>query len=749
MHGTHSNAATSRQADDLFGDVVGTRLRAPPTPAPRRGLAAAPTACLAFAECARLGYGPRLVPIIPPDAPISERSSLFKRVGTKQDGRGKTPGVRGRDGKWSGFDWLPYEATADDLVRWEAMGAGVGIKTGDGLVLIDADTLNEAHAAIIAEAVEKHFGQLPMRIGRAPKVGYVLRTTEPVRYQRIEFGSADEKGRLPDRVEILSDGRQFVAQGVHPKTSQPYFWPRPLPSFEKLPRASAAQVTAFLEDLRGLLSAAKPIVTEGSTTAINQEALKGRVDVVRKAVAAIPNTSASFPTRESYRDFGYAIKAALPDAEATAFELFSDWCARWEDGENDPEIVAADWRRMKPPFRRGAGWLYELAEQHAPAQFSRAEQWFESPSENDNLFPDGKASANSRTLDIITLQDAAGGALDHQNRPLVKGLLDQGTLSVLYGDSNTGKTFVATDMAHAIASGRPWGGLKTSKCAVLYVAAEGGNGVRKRSLALTSRYPTESAVARFYLRLSNINLLRADQDLEPLIRTVRQLGEPVGLIVIDTLSRAMAGGDENASTDMGVIVKNFDRIREATGAHVMVVHHTGKDKAKGARGHSILRAALDTEIEVADGKITVTKQRDIDKAFGVAFTLRPVVVGVDQEGDTVTSCTIDLADMSTAVSVNPDQRDEALRLISENDWLADVRARDSWAGVPIAQAYGLDLEDAADKAEAMRIQKQLLRDGFIRYEIKNNERRKPKRFVRVVRAPVAHMASKNMSGVFA
>jgi RecA-family ATPase len=67
--------------------------------------------------------------------------------------------------------------------------------------------------------------------------------------------------------------------------------------------------------------------------------------------------------------------------------------------------------------------------------------------------------------------------------------------------------------------------------------------------------------------------------------------------------------------DMTSFVRNMDTLRQTTGAHLMVVHHTGKDAARGARGHNSLRAATDTEIEVQideDGtrSAMVTKQRD-------------------------------------------------------------------------------------------------------------------------------------------
>ena len=116
------------------------------------------------------------------------------------------------------------------------------------------------------------------------------------------------------------------------------------------------------------------------------------------------------------------------------------------------------------------------------------------------------------------------------------------------------------------------------------------------------------------------------------------------MIVVDTLSRAMAGGDENGPTDMTAFIANLDALRNATGAHIMIVHHSGKDTAKGARGHSSLRAATDTEVELeVDGKIrtaTATKQRDLEPQEPIVFQLKVHELGRDEDGDAVTTCTI-------------------------------------------------------------------------------------------------------------
>ena len=130
------------------------------------------------------------------------------------------------------------------------------------------------------------------------------------------------------------------------------------------------------------------------------------------------------------------------------------------------------------------------------------------------------------------------------------------------------------------------------------------------------------------------------------IRSIeRERGDPVLLCVVDTLSRAFGSGNENASEDMGALVRNSDLIRHETGANVLWVHHCGKDVAKGARGHSLLRAATDTEIEVTnrDGFVVakITKQRDGHAGDELAAKLIAVEVGVSKWGTPTTACIVE------------------------------------------------------------------------------------------------------------
>jgi len=237
---------------------------------------------------------------------------------------------------------------------------------------------------------------------------------------------------------------------------------------------------------------------------------------------------------------------------------------------------------------------------------------------------------------------------------LVKGVLGAQAMSVVYGPSNSGKTFFALDLAYHIAIGAQWRGHRVKQGCVLYLAAEGGRGVANRVAALKMQHGVCNVPLA--LRRAGLDLLHDKADLQHVYDLAKEvtarMPEAPLIIVIDTLSRIMAGGDENSAADMTALIRNVDAIREATGAHIMLVHHTGKDTARGARGHSSLRAATDTEIEVGqvgeEGSESraamVTKQRDYQGGETFAFSLKTVPLGFDQDGDEVTSCVVEEGD---------------------------------------------------------------------------------------------------------
>lgn len=247
----------------------------------------------------------------------------------------------------------------------------------------------------------------------------------------------------------------------------------------------------------------------------------------------------------------------------------------------------------------------------------------------------------------IQRADTIRGVAEAQD--FVEGLLTEGGASVLYGPSNCGKSFFALDLAATVATGRDFRDeLEVEKGAVVYVALEGSHGTRNRIEALRqeNKLPDD---APLFLCFDNVSLLEPGhgaQLAEAVKNAASQAGIPCRLIILDTLARAMAGGDENGGRDMTRAVETIDLVRAATGAHVMLIHHCGKDEARGARGHSSLRAAVDTEIEVSRPEgdtvstVRITKQRDMQPGGPYPFSLVAVNLGTCRRGKPITSCRV-------------------------------------------------------------------------------------------------------------
>ena len=233
-------------------------------------------------------------------------------------------------------------------------------------------------------------------------------------------------------------------------------------------------------------------------------------------------------------------------------------------------------------------------------------------------------------------------------KEIVEGVLTSGGMSVMYGESNSGKSYLAIHLGICLSLGFPWLGRQVHRGAVAYVAGEGAASVKRRLVA--HRKKTGHKLDAFGLIPTALNLLDPATDIDSLIMLIRdkqsEIGQKIELVIVDTVARAMQGADENSGKDMSCLVRAADRIRETTQAHVLFIHHSGKDTAKGARGHSSLRAALDTEIEVKVEKgvhtATVTKQRDLNtNALRLAAKFVAVELGKNQWGKPITACVVE------------------------------------------------------------------------------------------------------------
>lgn len=234
------------------------------------------------------------------------------------------------------------------------------------------------------------------------------------------------------------------------------------------------------------------------------------------------------------------------------------------------------------------------------------------------------------------------------DRPyIIKHLLNTASFAVLFGQSGAGKSNIAVSLAVAVSLGKPFFGHLTTRGAVLYLAGEGANGLTDRFWATCHEngLPTDIpvAVVRQAVVLDTEGIPDPKRVIETVFALESKTDEKCRLIVIDTLARSMAG-DENSSQDMGRFVRSCEQIGSATGATILVIHHSGKDPTKGARGSSVLRGAVDTELLVEGlgnpRRFSATKQRDLPLSVAWQFELKSVVLGTDRDNETVTASVV-------------------------------------------------------------------------------------------------------------
>ena len=246
---------------------------------------------------------------------------------------------------------------------------------------------------------------------------------------------------------------------------------------------------------------------------------------------------------------------------------------------------------------------------------------------------------------------------------LVRGLFGEGKTAVCYGLPKSGKSFFVTYLAMHIAFGWSFFGRSVLRGGVLYVAAEGAAGLKNRIVGARIKHQISSsddASVPFAIIPAAINLGPNGEDVPRVIAAAAEVeritGQPVRVIVLDTLARVMPGADENSASDMGVTVDRVERIKIETGATIIIVHHAGKAQGAGPRGSSALYGAVDTVIQVTKQKdgdriATVEAQRDGVEGDCLVFRLEPVVIGTDDDGqDIMTAVVVPVDDPAAGVS---------------------------------------------------------------------------------------------------
>jgi hypothetical protein len=227
---------------------------------------------------------------------------------------------------------------------------------------------------------------------------------------------------------------------------------------------------------------------------------------------------------------------------------------------------------------------------------------------------------------------------------LVRELVPKRRVVVVYGPPGCGKSFFVEALAMAVARGEPFFGRATKQGVVVYVMLEGA--ARPRVAAYLKAHGLKPEDIRLcVIERTGLDLQDENQVLEfrEKLAAITQNVGPIELVVLDTFARVI-GGSENDSETMAAAIRVCEALAQE--CSVVIVHHTGKDAARGARGHSSLKGAVDTEIEVeelANGEraATVTKSRDGEAGQRFGFRLAVHEVGRDEDGEVVTSCSVE------------------------------------------------------------------------------------------------------------
>lgn len=436
--------------------------------------------------------------------------------------------------------------------------------------------------------------------------------------------------------------QDVIPPSIHPKTKKPYQWKYGDPltgDWRSLPQLPDA-VRAMWLKLSGPQERVTPAEKVPAGTSSNP-ALRAECE----QILAEHSPDCDYDT---WVKLGMMLEHELG---AEGYDLWNQWSAgsdkypgeagidsHWNSFGNSPNPVTIG------TFRK--------------ARVAQKEMFDDITDEELNDDPFAQAAAEKiAAMKLWTLKDI-------QERPwptwIIRDLLPKAELSMVFGPSGSGKSFLVLDMALAVARGVPWVDHDVRQGGVLWLAAEAFGSMKPRSKAYAQAndLTLEDLGALPFYVVEQFNLA-SEETVATLIEAVKETS--LQLVVVDTLAAASGGVNENSGEDMGAILDACRRIHYATGASVLLIHHSGKNTELGARGWSGIKAAVQAELRVdynpEDGKrsITATKQRDGMDGLAYGFTLVDQMVGMDDRELPINSASVKvLGKLEHAPSVEGD-----------------------------------------------------------------------------------------------
>jgi hypothetical protein len=296
-----------------------------------------------------------------------------------------------------------------------------------------------------------------------------------------------------------------------------------------------------------------------------------------------------------------------------------------------------------------------------------------------------------------------------QRRYLVKNLIPRVGLTVVWGPPKCGKSFWAFDIMMHVALGWKYRDRRVHPGPTVYCAFEGQTGIEARAEAFRQRFLAETAdKVAFYLQPMTLDLVRDHSALIAAIKDHLGDNKPVA-VTLDTLNRSIRGS-ESSDEDMTAYVNAADAIRAAFDCAVIIVHHCGIEGNR-PRGHTSLTGAVEAQLAVRRDTannviVTVEHMKDGPEGDVIISQLERVSVGLDDDGDEISSCVVipvdgPIKDTSDRKKLSPPQ-------VLATRALADLVAE---TGTAVPASWGLPAGILAVPVDAWR--KTLLSRGIL------------------------------------
>lgn len=514
-----------------------------------------------------------------------------------------------------------FKSASKDIEKIKQMwaqrtGLNVGIATGEksGIFVVDCDSqaaFDELNTLIALPHT------LTVKTGR----GYHL-------YFKWDANNPIKNGtKIRENIDIRGEGGYVAGAGSHHASGVTYEFINPL---EEIAAAPDALYNFLKKDT--LLSLPKDLnITTPQKLYLTSD---GWTEAQIEQHLSHINPDCDYDT---WVKVGMALHE-----EGAGFHLFDNWSKR---GTKYDGSTGQKWKS----FHKGGGVSYgtvvALAKEGGWQHKSR-DRTVPFLGQNISTNVDPETGEIKSSLFYISAKNIK---INLEDKTLIKDVIGQQELSVIYGESNCGKTFFMTDISLHVARGLNWRDKRVSSGGVMYAALEGARGMSSRFVAYCKKHNIENPDFPFAIMPCGLDFYSDKSNINEFIDMIKRSQDDIGdpkLIVVDTLARAIAGGDENSGQDMGRLVYYSDIIRAETNAHLSFIHHSGKNKALGARGHSSLRAAVDTEIEISREEdddystIRFVKQREMEIIEPMYFSLEKVVIGKNGFMEEITSCVV-------------------------------------------------------------------------------------------------------------